>query len=176
MKKTIKHPLSHSLRCTLVPVAIAALALTGPLARAQGDASSPPPGASAHATLPGEAVPLPEVQTSGGVSYVSGGIPYEQLPAFNAARNQFPLNIEVYERDGSRNAFTADAEVRIINAKSGDVVLETKTQGPYLWAKVPPGQYKVETTLNGKVKESRVSVSGSKTARAIVVFPDGTTE
>ena len=168
MKNSIPH--------LLIPAAIAALVLAGNPVKAQDDATSPAPGASARATLPGEAVPLPEVQTSGSVSYVSGGIPYEQIPAFNAARSQFPLNIEVYERDGSRNAFTADAGVRIINAKSGDVVLETKTEGPYLWAKVPPGQYKVETTLNGKVKETRVSVGGGKPARTIVVFPDGTTE
>ncbi len=159
----------------LIPAAIAAFAMVGSPVKAQDEASAPP-GASATATLPGEAVPLPEVKTSGSASYVSGGIPYEQIPAFNAARSQFPLNIEVYERDGSRNAFTADAGVRIINTKSGDVVLDAKTEGPYLWAKVPPGNYKVETTLNGKMKESRVTVSGGKTARAIVVFPDGTTE
>ena len=168
MKNSIPH--------LLIPAAIAALALAGHPAKAQDDPASPPPGASARSVLPGEAVPLPEVQTSGSVSYVTGGIPYEQLPAFNAARSQFPLNIEVYERDGARNAFTADADVRVIDAKSGDVVLETKTEGPYLWAKVPPGQYKVETTLNGKVKEARVSVNGAKPARTIVVFPDGTTE
>src|ERR1043165_10156129 len=101
----------------LVP-AVAALALLGggTLAIAQDEApASAPPGASARSVLPGEAVPLPEVQTSGNVSYVTGGIPYEQLPAFNAARSQFPLNIEVYERDGSRNAFTAEADVRAIN-------------------------------------------------------------
>jgi hypothetical protein len=168
----MKNALPH----LLIPAAIAALALAGNPVKAQNDTATPAPGDSIRSVLPGEAVPLPEVQTSGNVAYVSGGIPYEQLPAFNAARSQFPLNIEVYERDGSRNAFTADADVRVINAKSGDVVLETKTEGPYLWAKVPPGQYKVETTLNGKVKESRVAVNGGKPARTIVVFPDGTTE
>ncbi|MET0333485.1 MAG: hypothetical protein ABW190_04380 [Rhizobacter sp.] len=168
MNKSIKH--------TLIPAVVAAAALLGGTAWAQDEASSPSPapGEAARSVQPGEAVPLPEVHTSGNVSYVSGGIPYEQLPAFTAARSQFPLNIEVYERDGNRNAFTADADVRIINAKSGDVVLETKTEGPYLWAKVPPGQYKVETTLNGKTKEARVAVNGSKPTRTIVVFPQAT--
>jgi hypothetical protein len=165
--------MNNSIKHTLIPAVIAVAAFLGTVAYAQDEASSPPPGSSAKSVLPGEAVPLPPVQTSGAVSYVSGGIPYEQLPAFNAARSQFPLNIEVYERDGNRNAFTAGADVRVINTKTGDVVLETKTEGPYLWAKVPPGQYKVETTLNGKVKESRVTVNGSRTARAIVVFPGG---
>ncbi len=159
---------------SLAPAIAAALFSHGAIAQPSTD--SPPPGASARSVLPNEAMPLPAVQTAGDVSFVSGGVPYEQLPAFHAARNDFPLNIEVYERQGNRNGFTADADVRVIDAKSGDVVLDTRTQGPYLWAKVPPGQYKVEATLGGKVKESRVSVSGSRTARAIIVFPEGTSD
>lgn len=159
---------------SFVPAVLVATALWGPSAFAQEATPAPAPGAAARSVSAGEAVPLPDVKTSGDVSYVSGGIPYEQLPAFNAARNKFPLNIEVYEREGNRNIFTADAGVRLINAKSGDVVLDTKTEGPYLWAKVPPGTYKVETTLNGKSKESRVTVKSAGTVRAIVVFPAGT--
>lgn len=159
----------------LIPTAVAVLALLGGTAWAQDvAATSPPPGEAAKSVLPGEAVPLPEARTSGNVSYVTGGIPYEQLPAFKRARADWPLNIEVYERDGNKNGFTADAEVKLVAAKSGDVVLEAKTEGPYLWAKVPPGQYKLQTTLNGKMKESRVSVGGSHPTRAIVVFPQGT--
>jgi hypothetical protein len=156
--------------------AAAALALLGggTLAIAQDEApASPPPGASAKSVAPGEAVPLPEVQTSGNVSFVTGGIPYEQIPAFNQARGQYPLNIEVYQRDGNKNGFTADAEIKLTEIKSGNVVLETKTDGPFLWAKVPPGAYKLQTTLAGKMKESRVTVGGTKPTRAIVVFPQG---
>lgn len=169
MKKTKHHPL-----IPIVAASVAALALLGEAAWAQEDPTSPPPGAAAKSVGPGEAVPLPEVHTSGEVSYVTGGIPYEQIPAFTAARGQFPLNIEVYERDGAKNAFTADVAVKLVAAKTGDVVLDTTTQGPYLWAKVPPGQYKLQATLNGKMKESRVTVGGAKPARAIVVFPAGT--
>lgn len=178
MKKTKHHPLIPAVAATAVASGVAALALLGGSAWAQEDPTTPPPGAAAKSVAPGEAVPLPEVHTSGDVSYVTGGIPYEQLPAFTAARGQFPLNIEVYERDGAKNAFTADAEVKLVAAKSGDVVLEATTQGPYLWAKVPPGQYKLQTTLNGKMKESRVSVGSgnAKPTRAIVVFPAGTSQ
>jgi hypothetical protein len=153
-------------------VAAAALALSG-AAWAQ-DPAVPPASNALKTVAPGEAVPLPEVQTSGDVQYVTGGVPFEQLPAFREARRDYPLNIEIYEREGNKDGFTADADVQVVNAKSGDVVLETKTQGPYLWAKVPPGQYKVTATLNGKVKETRVAVNSSRPTRAVVVFPKGT--
>lgn len=174
MKKTKRRSLGSAAALATAGAATL-LGLLGHPAWAQdATATSPPPGAAATSVAPGEAVPLPEVQTAGSASFVSGGIPYEQIPAFTAARGQFPLNIEVYERDGPKNAFTADVDVKLVAAKSGDVALETRTQGPYLWVKVPPGQYKLQATLNGKMKESRVSVGSGKPTRAIVVFPAGT--
>ncbi len=155
-------------------VAVAAL-FGGSAAWAEEPATSPPPGAAGKSVTPDEAVPLPEAKTSGTVSYVTGGTRYEQLPAFRSSRNQFPLNIEVYEKDGAKNGFTAGAGVKLID-RSGNVVLDAKTDGPYLWAKVPPGQYKLQTTLGGKLKESQVAVSNGKTTRAIVVFPQGTSD
>jgi hypothetical protein len=160
----------------IVPAVAAAALLGSSFAWAQDPVAtpSPAPGESARSVLPGEAVPLPDAQVSGTTSYVTGGIPYEQLPAFTQARGQYPLNIEVYERDGAKNAFTADAGVKLLD-RSGTVVLDALTSGPYLWAKVPPGQYRLQTTLNGKMKEQRVAVSNGRSTRAIVVFPDGTT-
>ncbi|MBX3621175.1 MAG: hypothetical protein KF891_14490 [Rhizobacter sp.] len=166
MKKTTRH---SKLGALLLPMAAAAALMAAPAAwAAEG---LPAPSNALKTVTPSEAVPLPEVQTSGEVQYVSGGVPYEQLPAFRQARNDFPLNIEIYEREGNKNVFTADADVRVIEAKTGEVLLDTKTEGPYLWAKVPPGQYKVEATLNGTTKESRVAVKGSHPSRAVMVFP-----
>lgn len=159
----------RSLMHNVVPiVALVALAWGG-----TGRAQSPLPAPSnALKTVePNEAVPLPQVKTAGTVQYVSGGIPYEQLPAFRAARRDYTLNIEIFQREGSRSVFTADANVRIVNAKSGEVVLESKTDGPYLWAKVPPGEYKVVATLDDQTREARVTVRGSQTTRAVIVFP-----
>ncbi|MEO8152457.1 MAG: hypothetical protein ABI605_05255 [Rhizobacter sp.] len=126
-----------------------------------------------HSVTPDEAVPLPEQQMSGSVAYVTGGIPFEQIPAFVSARRAYALNIEVYEKAGTKNEFTADAQVKLFD-RSGNVVLEAKTEGPYLWAKVPPGQYRLQTTLNGRMQEQRVAISTGAATRAIVVFPQMT--
>ena len=159
----------------LVSVAAAAALLGGSAVWAQDATPTPPPGDAAKSVAPSEAVPLPEVKTTGNVSYVTGGIPYEQLPAFTRARGQYPLNIEIYEKEGIKNGFTADAGVKLID-HSGNVVLDAKADGPFLWAKVPPGQYRLQTTLSGKMKESRVAVASGKVTRAIVVFPQGTSD
>jgi hypothetical protein len=167
--------MTNAFKMKLIPVLACAALMAANGAWAQTDATSPPPGDAAKSVLAGEAVPLPETRMSGDVSYVTGGIPYEQIPAFTQARGQYSLNVEVYEKDGAKNGFSADAQVKLINMK-GAVVLDAKTDGPYLWAKVPPGQYRLQTTLAGKMKEQRVSVGNGKSTRAIVVFPQGTSD
>ncbi|MBC7994797.1 MAG: hypothetical protein H7Z15_16320 [Rhizobacter sp.] len=167
--------MTHAFKIKLVPALACAALMAANVAWAQTDATSPPPGDAAKSVLANEAVPLPETRMSGEVSYVTGGIPYEQIPAFTQARGQYSLNIEVYEKDGAKNGFSADAQVKLIDRK-GAVVLDAKTDGPYLWAKVPAGQYRLQTTLAGKMKEQRVSVGASKSTRAIVVFPQGTSD
>ena len=61
------------------------------------------------------------------------------------------------------------------DADSCETLLDTRAEGPYLWAKVPPGQYKVQTTLNGTMKEQRVTVGNGQSKRAIFVFPPAPT-
>ncbi|HET7793394.1 MAG TPA: hypothetical protein VFL64_08415 [Rhizobacter sp.] len=158
----------------LLSIAAAATLLFAGTAGAQDSAPvavpSPPPGEAARSVAPGEAVPLPDArQSEGGAAYVTGGAVYEQLPSFQRARSEYPLNIEIYEKAGSRNQFTADAQVKLLD-RGGKLLLDARADGPYLWAKVPPGQYKVQTTLNGITKEQRVSVSNGRSTRAIFVF------
>jgi len=158
----------------IAAVAVALLGGTAAWAQDPPATPTPAPGDSVRSVAPGEAVPLPDVQTSGAASYVTGGIPYEQIPAFTRARSQYPLNVEIYQKAGAKNEFTADVGVKLISVKSGDVVLDARTQGPYLWAKVPAGQYRMQATMNGKMMESRVAVNNAHSTRAIVVFPAGT--
>lgn len=169
--------MKHQPRPFTYAVVFAALAAQGATQAAEPANNDLPTPATAAAKFdigPGEAASLPQTHESGTTRYVTGGAVYEQIPAFNKARAEYPLNVEIYEKSGSRNQFTADVDVKLVNTKSGDLVLEAKTDGPYLWAKVPPGQYKLTTSLNGKEKESRVSVSGVRPTRAVVVFPEGT--
>ncbi len=118
------------------------------------------------------AMELPQPRIYGDVRYVTGGVTYESQPAFKDARVDFPLNIELYQKNGTRNEFTADAEVKVIN-RAGATVLEAKADGPYLFAKVPPGTYRIEASLNGKTAKSTATV-GKGSTRAMLVFPQGT--
>jgi hypothetical protein len=119
------------------------------------------------------AMPLPAEKQSGQVSYVTGGVPDEQVAAFRQARPSYPLGIEIYQKSGAKSEFTADVQVQVID-KAGNVVLDAPTEGPYLWAKLPPGQYRIDATLNDRKLTRSVNVPASGSTSAVLVFPQGT--
>lgn len=125
----------------------------------------------AHVAQADDLLPLPPAKQSGDVTYTSGGIPDEQLPAVKQARASYPLVIELFQKSGAKNQYTSDVQVRLIDAK-GQVVLDDKAEGPFFLVKPAPGTYRVEATFNGKTLEQRgvtVGTSGSK--RVVFVFP-----
>jgi len=116
-------------------------------------------------------IPLPAPKQSGDVTYVSGGIPDEQLPAVREARGRYPLVVEIYEKLGAKNQYTADARVKLVDAK-GQVVLDDTSDGPFFLVKPAPGTYRVEATYNGKTLEQRkVTVGATGSKRVVFVFP-----
>lgn len=123
------------------------------------------------AAIADDLIPLPAPKQSGDVTYVSGGIPDEQMPAVREARGRYPLVVEIYEKLGSKNQYTADAQVKLVDAK-GRVVLDDTSDGPFFLVKPAPGTYRVQATYNGKTLEQRnvtVGTTGSK--RVVFVFP-----
>ena len=117
--------------------------------------------------------PLPPTRQAGDITYVTGGVAYEEVPAFKEAKRDYPLAIEIYEKSGSKNQFTADTQVKLTD-KSGDVVFEAQADGPYMLVKAPAGQYKMEASLNGKTVTRQVTVNARGTTSTVVVFPQGT--
>jgi hypothetical protein len=120
-----------------------------------------------------DALPLPAEKQSGSVSYVTGGVPDEQIAAFKAARSSYPLGIEIYQKAGAKSEFTSGVQVKVID-KSGGIALDAVSDGPYLWARVPAGTYRIEATLKDKMVSKQVTVASSGATPAVLVFPQGT--
>lgn len=123
------------------------------------------------------AAPLPTEKTYHYViPYVTGGVPEAQVPVFKAARNDYPLAAEVYEKIGSKYGYTALVDLTVTD-ETGRTVLQARTDGPFLYARVPPGTYRLKAELNGKTVQSKpVTVREKGTARAMLVFPEGTSD
>lgn len=103
---------------------------------------------------------LPPSQTYQGVEYVSGGFGEDSADAFKAAQSSYPLALTfaAVDEDGGARPYVAEVRVVVKRQGSGEVVLDVPSAGPYLLARVEPGDYDVDATYQGETQTQRVSI------------------
>lgn len=97
-----------------------------------------------------------------GVSWLTGGVTEEERNAMRDSAAGYNLQV-VVAMEGS-GAYRADVRVAVEDSH-GDPVLSVVTDGPWLFASVAPGRYRVRT---GDGQETAVDVTAS--GRSVVVF------
>jgi hypothetical protein len=112
---------------------------------------------------------LPPEQTQGAVSYVSGGFGKEEARAFETAAKQYPLALEFAVKHAPRAEFTADVHVMVKDAQ-GKSVLDTRSDGPFLLAKLPTGHYTVAAEQHGQTLTKTAYVATRKPAHLIFLW------
>lgn len=125
------------------------------------------------ASLALAAAPLPAVHDEGGVAYLSGGIGQRESRAIEDAEKHWPLTLEFAQREHGHGDFVADVAV-VVRGTGGRPSLKATSDGPFLLAKLPPGRYTVDATLDGKVLHHAVTVRRGVPTRALLVWPAGT--
>ena len=121
------------------------------------------------------ATPLPPVHKSGDVEYLSGGVGRDESAAIERASKEWPLTLEFAVKEKHRDEFAADVKTVVRDAK-GRAVLQTDSDGPFLLAKLEPGQYAIDATLAGRTLHEKVAVKHGQPAKAVFVWPAGTNE
>lgn len=112
----------------------------------------------------------PEPITTGNVTYVSGGIGSDEAQSMRAIAKNYPLEIVFVQRYGQQEEFLAEVNVQI-KGYHQDVILDIKTEGPYLLAKLPQGKYRVVAEHNGVVKQQWVQIQGNKHQKLVFWWP-----
>jgi hypothetical protein len=120
----------------------------------------------AFAALPG---PLPPEQTQGAISYVSGGFGKEEVQAFEAASKPYPLSLEFAIKHAPHAEFTADVHVMVKDAQ-GKSLLDTRSAGPFLLAKLPTGHYTVTAEQHGQTLTRTADVAMHKSAHLLFLW------
>ncbi|HEX8989216.1 MAG TPA: carboxypeptidase-like regulatory domain-containing protein [Rhodocyclaceae bacterium] len=101
---------------------------------------------------------LPPEQHQGAVSFRTGGIGEDESKAMQQAAHQYPLELEFVSRSGdSAGGYLADVDVAIRDAH-GSPVLQTRADGPFLLAKLPPGRYTVTAQYQASQLSRRVEI------------------
>lgn len=90
------------------------------------------------------AVSMPAERYQGSVSFVTGGVGQDEAKLFERQASKHPLAIELLERTGKIDEFTAYAMVKISDTQ-GHTVLDAKADGPFMLVDLPPGRYSIQS-------------------------------
>jgi hypothetical protein len=71
----------------------------------------------------------------------SGGVSLEEFAALNREAGQHTLKLLLASK--GRGAYLAGVDVTVRDLQTGRVVLQHRTEGPLLLARLPPGRYEV---------------------------------
>ncbi len=132
------------------PVPSGGAVIAAPPALPPGPNAAEPPLPS-----PEPIAPVAQVAEPGGsVPYLSGGIGLSGREEMLQVKPQFNLHLLFAETGG---AYLADIRVRIQDA-SGAVLLDVISQGPWFYAKLLPGRYRVSVENAGLVQTREVNI------------------
>jgi len=109
-----------------------------------------------------------EVKTFKGVAYLSGGVGEDERALLASATTDFPLKIVMALRSGD---YLGDVRVIITNA-AGQRVLDTVSEGPWLFARLSPGTYQVRGAYSGDVLQQTVRIGNNGQTVVMLQWPE----
>jgi hypothetical protein len=78
------------------------------------------------------------------VSFRSGGSSSEDFNALDRVESGYTFKLLMAAKGSG--AYLADVSVRVTSLPAGELMLDTRTEGPLLLAALPPGRYEVTAT------------------------------
>lgn len=119
-------------------------------------------------SIGGGAIPALPLQpyVAGDIHYVSGGVGDEEMEQLKAIGRDYNVHVMLSSKDG---AYVANIGLRVLGA-AGQEVLAISGAGPYVYIKLPPGNYTLEATRNGETKKAGVKAPAAGAARPHFTF------
>jgi hypothetical protein len=100
------------------------------------------------------------VKTVGSVSYVSGGIGLESRERLASLTRDFNLKLVFASTSGE---YVSGVRVAIANA-AGKTLLDATSEGPWLLARLPAGNYQIVATFGGNAVKRQTVVGAANLA------------
>ncbi len=108
-------------------------------------------------------------QTQGEVTFVNGGVGSDEQNAMQALGPDYNLHL-LFSINGT-GEYVSDVKVLIVDS-SGNILLETVSDGPMLFAKLKPGRYSVTVDRDGQVvKNTATLASTTKRTSLSITWP-----
>ena len=97
-----------------------------------------------------------EPRVENGVPFATGGVGKDQRETLLSLAHNFNLKLVFALVD--HRAFLTDVHVRILDP-AGKEMFTTTGAGPWLYAKLPPGKYRVAATIRGRTLEKTTEIT-----------------
>jgi len=98
------------------------------------------------------------VQTSGGVSYVSGGIGSESRDRLGSLARDFNLKLVFAMKSGE---YVSGVRIAIADA-AGKTLVDATSEGPWFLTRLPAGNYQIIATFAGNAVRRQVAVGAAR--------------
>ena len=102
-----------------------------------------------------------------GVDFISGGVGLMARQEMQSQAGKYNLHLEFAA--APEGEYVSDVDVSIVDSK-GSNLLSTRTQGPWLMARLPAGTYTVNARYGGSTRQQQVSVGGGR-KHLVMRFP-----
>jgi len=100
-------------------------------------------------------------KSEAGVTYMHGGVGKSERAKMDKLAKNYNLKAVCA---GTNSDYLAFLDVRVTNAKGDTVLHIPRTEGPWVFAKLPAGTYTVKATYEGETKTAKATVGmGLKT-------------
>ena len=109
----------------------------------------------------------PQPRTVEGVTFVSGGIGENEVQEMLTMKKEYNLHLMFVEKD--TGAYLADVRVRILDAK-GTSILDSVSEGPFFYAKLKPGKFRITASSNGQEQTQPTVISAKKAVSKTFYF------
>jgi hypothetical protein len=107
----------------------------------------------------------PPVVEQGRIRYMTGGIGLSERAAMQRVARDYPLRLSFSAASGGQ--YVAGVSVSIVDAR-GIEMLSVADAGPWLFVALPPGEYSIRATLDGRMQTQRASVVAGRPVTAIL--------
>ncbi len=104
-------------------------------------------------------------QTSYGITYASGGIGDDERSEMQQMKNGYTLLLRVATKSGH---YLGDIDV-VFRRANGEIVFESRLDGPWLLVNLPNGSYDMSVTSEGTTQRKKIRI-GKGTYREVVMY------
>jgi len=115
-----------------------------------------------------DAMRAPAPVQQNGITYITGGIGQTEVETFRAQAHKYNLRMTFTTKTGS---FLSDVDVSIWST-ARHRVLRVRTEGPFLFVRLPAGRYQIEVHLRSQNATQVVQVPARGGAEAVFRLED----